>query len=87
MPGEFAEVSFATKQQISAGATANQLIFDGSYIVGLQASKVYLQLSKNQKILSDIEVRNQVAKAYAQVLIAEKNAVILGENLENLEKI
>lgn len=85
-PGEFAEVSFVTEQQMSAGATANQLIFDGSYIVGLQASKVYLQLSKNQKLLSDIEVKNQVAKAYAQVLIAERNASILGENLKNLEQ-
>ena len=46
-PGEFAEVIFGTKQNATATATLNQLIFDGSYIVGLQSTKVFLEISKN----------------------------------------
>ncbi len=42
IPGTFAPVTFGTKQNGSATATLNQLIFDGSYLVGLQAAKVYL---------------------------------------------
>ena len=38
-PGEFVEVAFGTKQNMNARASLNQLIFDGSYIVALQASK------------------------------------------------
>ena len=42
-PGEFAEVAFGTKQNMNARASLSQLIFDGSYIVALQASKTYLR--------------------------------------------
>ena len=45
-PGEFAEVAFGTKQTMNATATLNQKIFDGSYLVGLQSAKVYLQISQ-----------------------------------------
>ena len=42
-PGTFVPVTFGTKQNASAVATLNQLIFDGSYLVGLQAARVQLQ--------------------------------------------
>ena len=35
--GDFAEVQFGTPQTMTAGVTIQQLIFDGSYIVGLEA--------------------------------------------------
>ena len=44
-PGEFAEVIFGTQQSATATATLNQLLFDGSYIVGLQSAKVFLEIS------------------------------------------
>ena len=37
--GTFVPVIFGTKQNASVGATLTQLIFDGSYLVGLQAAK------------------------------------------------
>src|SRR5690606_3594982 len=42
-PGTFLPVTFGTEQQLSAVATANQLLFDGSYLVALQASKTFLE--------------------------------------------
>lgn len=48
-PGEFAELTFGTKQSVNATATLNQKIFDGSYLVGLQSAKVFLEISKNAK--------------------------------------
>ncbi len=45
--GEFAEVQFGTPQIMDAGVTVQQLIFDGSYIVGLEASRVFLTISEN----------------------------------------
>ena len=35
--GEFAEVQFGTPQTMTAGITLQQLIFDGSYFIGLEA--------------------------------------------------
>ncbi|MBE9483919.1 MAG: TolC family protein, partial [Bacteroidetes bacterium] len=44
------EVQFGTKYNAAAEATASQLIFDGRYIVGVQASKRFLEKSKQQFI-------------------------------------
>ncbi len=85
-PGEFVEVFFGTNQQMGANIQVDQLIFDGSYFVGLQAARVYLELSKNDLAKSDIDVKNQVTQAYGNVLVAERNAEILKENVKNLEQ-
>ncbi len=93
-PGEFAEVVFGTKQNVNATARLDQLIFDGSYIVGLQSSKVFLEISKNAKEKTDLEVRQNVINAYGNVLLAEeseqilmKNRDVLRGNLEETTKI
>lgn len=85
-PGEFQEVFLGTKQQMGASIRADQLIFDGSYFVGLQAAKVYLELSKNDLAKSDIEVESMVTSAYGNVLVAEQNIEILKGNVKNLER-
>lgn len=84
--GEFEEVFFGTEQQMGMGVRADQLIFDGSYFVGLQAAKVYVELSKNDLEKSDIEVKNMVTDAYGSVLVSEKNIEIFKGNLENLKQ-
>lgn len=93
-PGEFAEVTFGTKQSVTATATLSQKIFDGSYLVGLQSAKVFLEISKNAKIKTDLEVRKAVINAYGNVLLAEesvaiieKNKAVLEKNLNDLSKI
>ncbi|TXD81891.1 TolC family protein [Subsaximicrobium wynnwilliamsii] len=85
-PGEFAEVIFGTKQSASAFATLNQKIFDGSYIVALQSAKVFLQISKNAKTKTDLQVRQSVIDAYGNVLLAEESIAILNRNITVLEK-
>ena len=86
-PGEIATVRFGAEQTMNASITANQLIFDGSYLVGLQATKVYLELSKNDEEKSAIEIKRLVTQAYGNVLIAERNLEILKKNQKNLDVI
>lgn len=85
-PGEFAEVVFGTKQSVNAFATLNQKIFDGSYIVGLQSAKVFLEISENAKVKTDLEVRKAVIDAYGNVLLAKESVAIFRRNIEVLEK-
>ncbi|MEY4432756.1 MAG: hypothetical protein RLZZ44_886 [Bacteroidota bacterium] len=85
-PGEFAEVAFGTKQNMAASTTVSQLIFNGSYLVGLQSAKVYLQISENAKIKTNQEIREMVVNAYGNVLLAEESIAILEKNKTNLEK-
>ena len=85
-PGEFEEVIFGTKQNAQGFASLNQLIFNGSYIVGLQASRVFLEISKFAKEKTDLEVRQAVIKTYGNVLVSEESIRILENNKKVLEK-
>ncbi|TJY34622.1 TolC family protein [Pontimicrobium aquaticum] len=85
-PGEFAEVAFGTKKTMNATATLNQKIFDGSYLVGLQSAKVFLEISKNAKEKTDLEVRKAVIDAYGNVLLAEESVKIFERNINVLQK-
>ncbi|WP_029035750.1 TolC family protein [Salinimicrobium terrae] len=83
-PGTFVPVRFGTQQNLSATATWSQLIFDGSYIVGVQSARTLLQISKNAKTKTDLEVRKAVINAYGNVLMAQESVEILVNNLENI---
>ena len=84
-PGEYYPVQFGTEQSVDAAARLDQLIFDGSYLVGLQASSVFLKISRQNKVKSELEVKRLVTDAYINVLLAEERKRILEKNLENLE--
>lgn len=77
---------FGAKQTVTASASATQLLFDGSYLVGLQSAKVFLEISKNAKEKTDLEVRKAVINAYGNVLLAESSAEILERNVTILTK-
>ena len=85
-PEGFIPLKFGTKQSMSATATLSQLVFDGSYLVGLQAAKVFLEISKNAKEKTDLEVRKAVINAYGNVLLTEESVTILNKNKAILEK-
>ncbi|AVR45026.1 transporter [Christiangramia fulva] len=85
-PGTFVPVTFGTKQSMNATATWNQLIFDGSYIVGIQSVQTLLQISKNAKTKTDLEVKKAVINAYGNVLLAQESVDILQKNVKSLQK-
>ncbi len=78
--GEFAEISFGTKQSISGELILNQLLFDGSYIVGLQSIKLFLEIADQAKIKTDIEVKRQVINAYGNAIVSSERVKILKRN-------
>lgn len=81
--GQKQEIKFGTPFNTTANITIDQKVFDGSYIIGLKASKIYLQLAKNVKTKTKIDIKENVANSYYLVLAAEENKRILEENLEN----
>lgn len=85
-PGSFVEVVFGQPQQVNASATLKQQLFDGSYIVGVQATKAFLSYSANNKEKTALDVRKQVVEAYGNVLLAKESVSILEKNKTTLEK-
>jgi outer membrane protein TolC len=84
--GEFEEVVFGAKQNLNATITLNQLIFDGSYLVGLQSAKTFLKISNLAKEKTDQNIREAVINAYGNVLIAHETILILKRNQKSLEQ-
>lgn len=85
-PGEFTPIQFGTKNQMAAGATLRQLIFDGTYIVGLKGAKVYNQLVAQQKGATVFEVKKNTSDAYYVAVVAVENHKMLVDNLTEIEK-
>ena len=85
-PGEVSTFAFGTKHNMSARATLSQLLFDGSYIVALQASKTYIKYFENAKQKTDVEVKEIVITSYGNVLLAEESIAILEKNKTTLSK-
>jgi len=84
-PGEFAELTFGTMQNMIGTFKVEQLIFDGSYLVGLEASKVYLSISQNLFEKSNLETRKIITNLYSNVLLAQYNIVLLEKNIASLK--
>ncbi|MCC6815056.1 MAG: TolC family protein [Saprospiraceae bacterium] len=78
---------FGTKNNLTAKLDFSTLLFDGSFLVGLKAQKLYKDLIRKQINQSESEVRFQVTKAYMAVLAVQQNLGILDKNLSNLKKV
>ncbi|HSJ11919.1 MAG TPA: TolC family protein, partial [Gillisia sp.] len=85
-PGTFVPVRFGTKQNLGGTATWNQMIFDGSYIVGVQSAKTLLQISRNAKTKTDQSVKEAIISAYGNVLLAQESVSILENNVNSIDK-
>lgn len=86
-PGTYIPVSFGVQYIATAGVTASQLLFNSSYIVGLQASKELINLSQRSITRSKAETSQNVAKAYYGVLINRERLKLLDLNIERLKTL
>ena len=84
-PGEFAELSFGTKQTLDGSLTLRQLLFDGSYMIGLASIELFMDIAKKAKIKTDIEVKKATISAYGNALVSQERVEILKRNLENVK--
>ena len=66
--------------------TASQLIFNGAYLIGLKASRVYYDLSKESLEKAELEINEAVANTYNMILVGQESRKILKNNLENVNK-
>jgi outer membrane protein TolC len=77
--------TLGVKNSTTYGATVSQLIFSGEYIVGLQASKTYLQISKLNHEKQELDLRATVINSYISILILENNLKIINESIDNMQ--
>lgn len=79
--------TLGVKNSTTYSVTVSQLIFSGEYIVGLQASKTYLQISKLSHEKLELDLRADVLNNYISILILEDNLKTINSSVENMESL
>jgi outer membrane protein TolC len=84
--GEFAEIQFGTEQSAIGSVRMEQVLFDGSWLVGLEYSKIYLATSENFYEKTLLQVRESIVKLYSLIVTLNEGIILLENNLENFRK-
>ncbi len=79
--------AFGLQYAGSTSASVSQILFDGSYLIGLKAAKVYTELAKKQTQQAEIDVVEQVSKAYYSTLVARSRLSLLARNVQRLDTV
>lgn len=94
LPGSFVgspepevPIQFGTQYSGSATLSLRQMIFDGSFFVGLEAAKTYKELSTKQLVKTKIDIAEAVAKAYYAVLVSELSLDLINKNYGRLDSL
>ncbi|MCB9262936.1 MAG: TolC family protein [Flavobacteriales bacterium] len=84
--GQPQTVAFGAPSSLTGSVRVNQLVFDGTYLLGLKAAKQYVRVSELMAESSEIAAVENVQKAFYAALMAQENAKLLNSSLVNLDK-
>src|SRR5471030_447833 len=85
-PGTFIPVKFGVQYQSNLSLTGSQILFDPSYLVGLQGRKTYRELYDRSYTRSKIATNVSVTKAYYQVLVGIEELRLLQADIDQLKQ-
>ena len=83
----YAPVQFGVPHQGNIALSVNQLIFNGSFFVGLQASKTVKELTQKNVEKAETDVAENVSTAYFGALIAQERLKLLQNNTARLDSL
>ena len=83
----FAGMNIALEPTSNFQATVSQLLFNGSYWVGIKMSRIGEELTETVRMQAELDVKHQTQTAYNAILVASENLEILQQNLKNIETL
>lgn len=78
---------FQLKNSLNAAVTVNQLLFNGSYLVGLKASSTYKELATKTTAQTKEQTIEQVTKAFYAVLINRERIKLFDNNISRVDSL
>lgn len=78
---------FGVPYTMQAGVGVNQLLFDGTFFLGLKAASEFVNVSRLSISKDEIDVKEAVKKSYYMALISEQNLSQLKESLTNIQAL
>ncbi|MEM7511830.1 MAG: TolC family protein, partial [Bacteroidota bacterium] len=85
--GGVSEVTFGLPWQATVGASANQLVFDGTFFLGVRAAKIFVEISEKSLNRTQEEIAYRVSQAYYQALSAKAQQDLISANLNRVDKL
>jgi outer membrane protein len=85
-PNDRIEVQFGTQHNANVNLQVQQLVFNGSYFVGLSTSRIYKRLATEGLEQTKLDVMETVSQTYYLILVSQESEKIIGQNIQNLEK-
>jgi len=79
-------VALGVKNNTTFDFTLSQLIFSGEYLVGLQATKVFKEISEKSLVKTEDQTKESVAGSYHLVLVLGESIRVLNESLKAVDK-
>ena len=79
-------IPLASKNNTTVNFTVSQLIFSGEYIVGLQAARIYKEISEDAYEKSELTTRESVADSYYLILVLDESLRVLQQSVKLLDK-
>jgi|GEM_PF-7026452 len=86
-PEALAELQFGTKYRSEGGATLGQLLFNGSYWVGIKAARSFVETAQLNAAHKRAEARMQAAQAYIRTLSARQQQAYAAELVERVAQM
>jgi outer membrane protein TolC len=78
-------LKFGTKQSLEGNISLTQLVFDGSYFVGIKAVQIYVDIEEGIRNKTSIELRKSTIESYGNVLLAKESVRIINKNIKIVE--
>jgi outer membrane protein TolC len=85
-PNDMIEIQFGTQHNATLNLQVQQLVFNGSYFVGLATSRIFKRLATEGLKQTKLDVMETVSQTYYLILVSQESEKIIQRNLQNLEK-
>ncbi len=85
-PNEKIAVQFGSQHTADFGVTVSQMVFNGPFIVGLEATKILRRLNEQNLKKTETDIREMVTQTYYLILIGEETGKVIEDNYRNMKK-
>ncbi|MGL1888579.1 MAG: TolC family protein [Reichenbachiella sp.] len=85
--GEVATLAFGVPFGSMFDVGLSQMVFDGTFFIGLEAAKTFTELSKKEFDRTNIDVAEAVSKAYFGVLVNRERFGLIQRNFDRIDTL
>lgn len=86
-PADVVPLRFGVSNSANVGVNLSQMIFDGSFFVGLRAAKTYKALTEYDRVKVENDLIENVKKAYYGVLVNAERIKLSQANLTRIDSL